>query len=71
MRRQIAHMIKYRYIPFSLGKQVFTFNAYIAFDHLPCKISTVAKNLMEVAAVALVQTEVLLCHDLKNTDLKV
>ncbi|PNX58254.1 hypothetical protein L195_g050816, partial [Trifolium pratense] len=33
--------------------------------------STVAKNLMEVAAVALVQTEVLLCHDLKNTDLKV
>jgi hypothetical protein len=22
MRRQISHMIKYRYIPFSLGKQV-------------------------------------------------
>lgn len=26
---------------------------------------------MQVAAVALVQTEALLCHDLKNTDLKI
>lgn len=24
MRRQIAHMIKYRYIPFNIGKQVST-----------------------------------------------
>lgn len=31
----------------------------------------VARNLMQVVAVALVPTKALLCHDLKNTDLKV
>lgn len=26
MKRQITHMIKYRYVPFSIGKQVWAFN---------------------------------------------
>lgn len=33
MRRQISHMIKYKYVPFSFGKQVS-----LIFDPFPLKI---------------------------------
>lgn len=31
MRRQITHMIKYKYVPFSLGKQVSKDPSYLEF----------------------------------------
>ena len=103
MRRQISHMIKYKYIPFNIGKQVYLmlklpfiiYPVHLLFVltgspaearfalfcisglkdnntlfHLIFYRSTLARNLPQ-AAVALAQTEALLCHDLKNTDLKV
>lgn len=54
MRRQIAHMIKYRYIPFSLGKQVFDFYALIAFDHLPCYLLDVCSLKFSRSKICLV-----------------
>lgn len=37
MRRQIAHMIKYKYVPFNLGKQV-SFKTFFFFLPMCCNI---------------------------------
>ena len=34
MRRQVAHMMKYKYIPFNLGKQVCFLMLKLSFYHL-------------------------------------
>ena len=36
MRRQVAHMMKYKYIPFNLGKQVCFLMLKLSFYHLFC-----------------------------------
>lgn len=73
MRRQIAHMIKYRYIPFNIGKQVSTKHLNMVATYLfitsALKLtdfwffdrSMVVRNLHQVA-VAPVGTEAELIH---------
>ncbi|KAF6149018.1 hypothetical protein GIB67_005550 [Kingdonia uniflora] len=51
MKRQILHMIKYRYVPFSLGKQVNVIFVYVHSLHVPKEINMVERNLLQVAVV--------------------